>query len=94
MKHKHAELIKAWADGAQIEAKCNGKWEYMKRPSWFEDHQYRIKPEEKPPVVRWQCAYKSANEYWVETNYFYTDEEIKQCKGHIKLEYTRTEFPE
>ena len=96
MKHKHAELIKAWANGAQIEVKhpSNGSWWDAKPPSWDLDYEYRIKPEEKQPVVRWKCVYKSANGYWTETEYFYTDEEIKQCKGHTKLEYTRTEFPE
>ena len=28
MKHKHAELIKAWADGAEIEAR------YLKADGW------------------------------------------------------------
>jgi len=92
--HKHAELIHAWADGAQIEAKCNGKWEYMKRPSWFEDHQYRIKPEEKQPVVRWQWAYKT-RAGWQSTSGFYTDNEVVNTSmDRVKLEWTRTEFPE
>ena len=54
--HKHAELIKAWADGAVIEHRCltepffehwhefDGCWE-------GEDWEYRIKPEPKPDVV-------------------------------------------
>lgn len=100
--HKHAELIKAWADGAQIQSRwdmTDGKgwsdWrDEAESPEWFIDWEYRIKPEGKKPVVRWKCVYKSANGYWTETEYFYTDEEIKQCKGHTKLEYTRTEFPE
>ena len=48
MKHKHAELIKAWADGAEIEVKVNGGWDNAKRPSWAEFTEYRIKPEPKP----------------------------------------------
>ncbi len=44
MKRKHAELIKAWADGAKIEAKINGFWVMAKIPSWLEDTEYRIKP--------------------------------------------------
>jgi hypothetical protein len=97
MKHKHADLIKQWADGAQIQWFHDhyGIWQdIVSSPYWMDGVQYRIKPEEKQPVVRWKCVYKSANGYWTETNYFYTDEEIKQCKGHTKLEYTRTEFPE
>lgn len=45
-KHKHAELIKAWADGAQIEYKCTnlsaGTWCLAKSPTWNEGTEYRI----------------------------------------------------
>jgi hypothetical protein len=95
--HKHAELIKQWADGAEIEWKFDetGTWmDFNDGHGFYNGAIYRIKPEENKPVVRWKCVYKSANGYWTETNYFYTDEEIKQCKGHTKLEYTRQEFPE
>ena len=52
MKHKHAELIKAWADGAQIECRSAlGGWLYTSEPDWHENHEYRIKPEPKPDVV-------------------------------------------
>lgn len=52
MKHKHAELIKAWADGAVIQTKdCNDVW-YDCHPKWeWNDSEYRIKPEPKPDVV-------------------------------------------
>jgi hypothetical protein len=42
--HKHADLIKAWADGAEIEWKDrDGFWE-VGEPSWNVDSEYRIKP--------------------------------------------------
>ena len=46
--HKHAELIKAWADGATIEAlnEPTNAW-YLAEPLWHLDVQYRIKPEPK-----------------------------------------------
>jgi hypothetical protein len=52
--HKHAELIKAWADGAEIEIKHRlGSWESMQtKGEWIEDYEYRIKPESKPDVFR------------------------------------------
>ena len=53
MKHKHADLIHAWADGAQIQY-CRGVaegWEDVGAPRWKEDGKYRIKPEPKPDVV-------------------------------------------
>ena len=53
--HKHAELIKAWADGAEIESRyCNKfgwtAWSLDKKPNWIEDDEYRIKPEPKPDI--------------------------------------------
>jgi hypothetical protein len=94
MKHKHAELIKAWADGAQIQVKaCNLVWEDREHPYWARDREYRIKPEQ--PVVRWLWVYPTMKG-WSATNYFYDDKEILNAihDGCIKLEYTRTEFPE
>ena len=54
MKHKHAELIKAWADGAEIEtlSKLQKCWVEVSHPAWEEDYEYRIKPEPKPNEVR------------------------------------------
>ena len=45
-RHEHADLIHAWAEGAEIEYKNQyGKWEET-IPSWIEDVEYRIKSEE------------------------------------------------
>jgi len=43
--HKHAELIKQWANGAEIEVYCKsaGRW-YKSRPSWDKALEYRVKP--------------------------------------------------
>ena len=52
MKHKHAELIIAWANGAEIE--CGYGYEHWidaPCPSWAEDMFYRIKPKPRP---QWQ----------------------------------------
>ena len=50
--HKHAELIKAWADGDEIEVLDHDKWWSVPSPFWTEERQYRIKPEPKPDFVR------------------------------------------
>lgn len=55
--HKHAEVIKAWADGASIEVKgefTDYQWwtfqaDYV--PSWSAKNEYRIKPEPNPDEV-------------------------------------------
>jgi hypothetical protein len=99
MKHKHAELIKQWADGAEIQCFHDhyGVWQDIPSPPyWFDNVQYRIKPEEKQPVVRWLWACKH-NKWWQIASLFMTDEEVQKFTNpfnYIKLEYTRTEFPE
>jgi len=48
-RHKHADLIHAWAEGAEIEVKAfDGSWSepLNNSPVWFPDYEYRIKPEE------------------------------------------------
>jgi len=51
MKHKHADLIIAWANGAEIEYfnGINHEWRTFVKDHnvWYEDWEYRIKPEEK-----------------------------------------------
>jgi hypothetical protein len=51
MKHKHNELIKAWADGAKIQLVRNGiwsdEWFDVETPDWSEHEEYRIKPKNK-----------------------------------------------
>ena len=57
--HKHAALIKAWADGAEIEFLPSGSsvWGPYTSPCWDWDGEYRIKPKPpKPDVVRYVCA--------------------------------------
>ena len=50
--HKHAELIKAWADGAVIEVLDNNAWFWASTPQWDEYRKYRIKPEQKADIVK------------------------------------------
>ena len=43
--HKHAEVIKAWADGKEIEYKtCDGDWRITDTPCWTQGREYRVKP--------------------------------------------------
>ena len=62
--HKHAELIKAWADGAKIEVRTVGcdEWHDQKHP-WWDDHlyEYRIKPEPKSDVVLYALVHRVAH---------------------------------
>ena len=59
--HKHAELIKAWADGAEIQHQGgDGNWydspSYPPQMIWYEGTNYRTKPEPKPDVVQYATA--------------------------------------
>ena len=52
---KHAKLIKAWADGAEIEYRWldQSAWCSSSALIWREECEYRIKP--KPDVVTFDC---------------------------------------
>ena len=73
--HKHAELIKAWADGAEIESKVldiNGewsKWESELNPSWHTSIkiEYRIKTEPKPDWDEYLIFFKEDGELIIRT---------------------------
>jgi hypothetical protein len=58
-KHVYSELIKAWADGAQIQYRVNvnDAWEDLVcTPSWGSIGFYRVKPESKPDSVVYVTA--------------------------------------
>lgn len=44
--HKHAAIIKAWADGAAVEGRLHDghPWLVLKKPNWVNNFEYRIKP--------------------------------------------------
>ncbi len=50
--HKHAELIKQWADNPKLQVQFrtgpNSPWHTLLAPEWETDHELRIKPEPKP----------------------------------------------
>ena len=46
MRHKHADLIIAWAEGATIETQNNlNEWGVTTHPYWYADVLYRVKVE-------------------------------------------------
>lgn len=49
-QHKWHKEIKAWADGAEIEARCEGgEWFYVRSIPFWDAYEYRIKPQPKEP---------------------------------------------
>ena len=99
-KHKHAEIIKAWADGAEVQVfrhEYDGYyWEDTATPNFNIDFDYRIKPTEK--VVRWLWAWQPIGTNWsFISEHRYTDEEVKAALKDgtfTKLEWSREEFDE
>jgi hypothetical protein len=75
--HKHAEFIKAWADGAEIERKCDltGYWFLLKNPAWCEDFEYRIKPQ---PVIKKMYMHYDGIEEVVAENFWHTKDVPQQ----------------
>ena len=55
-KHKHYDLIFAWANGAKIECFDGQLWVGLENPRWYFNDTYRIKPEPKPDVVLYAYA--------------------------------------
>ena len=57
--HKHADLIKAWADGAEIVIRwrTDEPWQNCTAPRWDQDCEYRIKPEPKPDATYSLCLH-------------------------------------
>lgn len=63
-RHLHADMIHAWAEGAQIEFRVNSTriaygssndWKPCRNPEWHENFEYRIK--QKPdPVLSLEVA--------------------------------------
>ena len=65
MRHKHADEIIAWANGAEIQIYVSkrGDWMWVDtcEPMWLESAKYRINPEPKPDVVVCYGAIASEN---------------------------------
>ena len=65
---KHAAVIKAWADGAEIQVAFNtlGPWQNFKGteyPLFYDEYYYRVKPKE-PIVSRKSVVYIGGATYW------------------------------
>lgn len=78
-RHKHAEIIKAWAEGSEIEfldvLSIEPRWREASRPSWNVDTEYRIKAGPKPDITEF---------YWVERPYMYMS---NQKSHNLKLTF-------
>ena len=94
--HKHCEVIKAWADGAEIQAKStvDGSWINCYSPTFANDVEYRIKPR---TVKRegWVNIYRASRDTGTRDVYgVHLTEEIANtfagdgCVATLKIEWT------
>ena len=53
-RHKHADVIIAWANGAEIEYRIGShdSWSKATSPGWHADCEYRV----KPPAKKYRVA--------------------------------------
>lgn len=82
--HPHADIIKAWADGAEIQyySDSSNKWLYTQCPSWDEYVKFRVKPvEDIHHVVRWVTVNGIGISHWD----YYVGEAIAIIKYDIDV---------
>lgn len=85
--HVHAALIKAWADGAEIESQCpiTNTWYTDTKPKWAERGNYRVKPKTVKTRARVAAMGEPNGDGKIWTWSVYTDEHAAQTErnGHF-----------
>jgi hypothetical protein len=86
--HVHAELIKAWADGAEIEYKNNwsGTWDLTLNPAWDTSAEYRLKPKKIVKKFRVALFHDCGWEYLVthEHSCFIQEDRIEHAPNFLR----------
>jgi hypothetical protein len=89
MQHKWHKEIKAWADGAEIEYYAYDVWsDWHADIGWFEDYEYRIKPQPKEPQYLYVWLDKDTELAQLETHEpkGVLEDNLYKYIGKIKLE--------
>jgi hypothetical protein len=83
-RHKHADVIIAWANGEEIESRApfnTAKWVDDENPQWLEDHRYRIKPQ-RVKREGWIGVHKT----WTTEQVYETEKECRaDCNGSAAI---------
>lgn len=94
-KHKHCEIIKAYADGYPIQVKVNSAWLDIDCPHFYDAEEYRIKPK---TIKRegWAAIYhRSDGISGIHTIIYDFEDDAKQkcpnAKAVIKVEWEEEE---
>lgn len=90
--HQHNDLIKALKNGAKIECKHKGEdWHDASSDdiwSWYEEAEYRIKPEEPETKTIYEWMVKGEFGYWHLNGLLLTEDEA--AKEFAEYEYKKT----
>lgn len=100
-RHKHADLIHAWAEGAEIEfLNESDEWLYILGcPSWQEGRQYRIKPK-LVKKWKWVIGHTRTGEMLVTEDYYQSEEKFNDLCSYTgwfaiqKIDSTEIEVEE
>jgi hypothetical protein len=70
-RHKHADVIHAYAEGAKIEWRMDDedRWRDCQSPGFVEYYQYRVKPEDDPQPAKQPYSLESWSGEWVRCVY-------------------------
>ena len=87
--HVHAEVIKAWADGATIQVHRGGKtdtWEDCTFPLFSKDFKYRVKPEPTPDRVNEGFCFMTASGTLI-LRATYTTDDTSRHGGKVRFTF-------
>lgn len=78
-RHKHADVIIAWAEGAEVEGRDTptSPWTRTSTPSWYEKYEYRVKPLAK----KYRVALVKGADYYTTTADTETDAAFISCSA-------------
>lgn len=101
MKHKHYDIIVAWAAGETIQARENSGQEWKDLSSngvlgWYDSMQYRVKPKEIKLIPHWPAIINSVPTARITQNVYSSIEEAKQTLPPVLAQRVlrlATEYP-
>lgn len=84
-RHKHADVIIAWAEGAEIEYRKSPEhiWYSAEYPGWYENYEYRV----KPPAKKYRVALFKYPDYYYYTSTANIQEDAafyESCRAFVR----------
>ena len=93
-KHKHYDMIVAWANGEEVEMFSCGEWQRLTNPiCWSEESTYRIKPK-RVKKEGWLNIYKLNHHTTKRVGYIFDTKEAADKDGKNRLDCIRIEWEE